>query len=158
MTASYTPSAEDAVTAYHMHLRRKGPPYLAYLVLAGVMTIILSAVAYWLDVPPLPFLSVFMGGVIILLEWNIVRMIRKHYLKGPRCKIDVKIDDGNIEIASTESRLSHKLSLITKASFDSRGVLLYTGTENYFFIPSRAFTSSDDLSALKQILLSEMRK
>lgn len=137
--AVFTPTVDDVLSGYRMHNRVPDYVWKLYL-LGGVgLAAAFGIAAVAMDFPAIAVTGVAAGalgcGAPMLNEWNIRRHAKRFKLE----EVRYTFTEEGIEFSSDVAQVKHTWDLITKASLDERGIILYTGPLNYSFVPARAF-------------------
>jgi hypothetical protein len=139
--ATFTPTVEDVIAGYRMHNRQRDDVWkLCILGMVGIVLVFgIAAVA--MDFLLIGIVGVLVGSVAfgspMLIEWKIRRFANEQQPE----EVRLCLSEDGVEFSSRVAQGKHTWDLITKACLDERGIILYTGPQNYSFIPARAFVS-----------------
>jgi hypothetical protein len=156
--AKFTPTVDDVLTAIHMHNQRKDDDNLKLCLYIGIgLAIVFGIAAYFLHFLALGIAGIFMGVFMPiaprLMRWTMetsIRMednIRRRSKKFAPEEFKLCLTEDGVEFSNSVVQSSNNLvkskntwDEITKVLLDERGVLLYIGSQGYyFFIPAGAF-------------------
>jgi hypothetical protein len=158
--AKFTPTPDDIVTGYRMRNGQSDDPWKLCAFAAVLIATVFGTAAYLME-----FLAIGIVGVVLVpvafipagMEWNIRRMARKWSQE----ELRFCFSESGVEFSSSTVQSTHAWSLFTKALLDDRGLLLFTDSVSYSFIPARAFTSGSGYfprQELKSLLSAKLKK
>lgn len=156
--AVFTPTVDDILVAYRMHNRQPNDVWKLYLMGGVGVAAVFGVAAIVMDFLVIGVVGVVVGttafGAPLLLELNIRRFAKK--LKPE--EVRYAFSEDGVEFSTRLAQVKHTWDLITKASLDDRGILLYTGPLSYSFVPARAFVSGYfPRQELKALLFSKLK-
>ena len=139
--AVFTPTVDDMLAAYRMHNRQPNDVWKLYLMGGVGVALVFGIAAVLMDFLVIGAVGIVVGAVAfgapMLLELNIRRFAKK--LKPE--EVRYFFSEEGVEFQTRLAQVKHTWDLITKASLDERGIILYTGPLSYSFVPARAFVS-----------------
>jgi hypothetical protein len=156
--ATFTPTVDDAIAGYRMHNRQRDDVWkLCILGMVGI-ALVFGVAAVVMDFLLIGIVGVLVGPVAfgspMLIEWRIRRFAKKQKPE----EVRLCLTEDGIEFSSRVVQGKHTWDLITKACLDKRGIILYTGPQNYSFVPARAFVSGYyPRQELKTLLSAKLR-
>jgi hypothetical protein len=137
--ARFIPTGDDAVTAYRMDKGQDDDAWKLFLFGAVLLALVFAVAAYVLKFPALAVFGLAIGsatfGVIKLRE----RQVRSGAPISEAAEVHCYFSDEGLDVARCGSRSRYPWDKITRASLDGRGILVYTVSGGYSFIPARAF-------------------
>lgn len=157
--AKFTPLAADVLQGYRMHHRQRDDTWKLLLLGAALTAAVFGVAAYVMRFPLFAGLGVIVGASAfaspLLLELQVRRVAKKILAE----EVTYFFTDDGVEFSSRLVQVKHSWDLITKASLDERGILLYTGPMNYAFIPARAFVHGYfPRGELKSLLAQKLKR
>jgi len=136
--ARFTPTAEDAVTAYRM-ARGQGEDYWRLHAFGGVLfAVVMGVAAFILKFPVLVVLGVLVGPFTFGVIWIRERQVGSTAEGVPSPEALYYFTETALEYRCGSVRATYPWATVKRTSLDDRGVLIYTAGAASF-IPARAF-------------------
>ena len=154
---TYTPSVDDAVTAYRMHERISLQSRRLHLLGGALFLIVFGGIGIVMKFPEIIWLGVLLSPLFFLTSWMRDRAAKGHARKRTYEELSIAFTDEGISAVSQNWRNEHSWKTVKKVRIDGRGVLVYTDQEGFHFIPARAFGTPFPERELREFLVTKVQ-